>query len=133
MANEQKKTPAFNIDFAFLGPDKRTPEQNLLISTIVRAIYDLHCGDKEFQRTAKRFLFSRSKRVFGFLWMCMKLNLSPDIFLQRYAQDGGKSLSLDHPYIRQRSQTFTSGSSKSASRSLRAASSGFLDGKFRKH
>ena len=132
---------------------ERQPEHRLLISIIVRAVYDLTLGSREDRRSAHDFFMNEevSGDNFTFLWMCEHLNFDPSRFLAKYKESKvarGENLrvAMGVPLKYRRSKTCGTvhkdrrqsgsinvvrhnGRRYSASFKRRFRSSGFLEGK----
>ena len=63
----------------------QTPERNLLVAMIQRAIFD-YMGNREFDReSAAEWLFEDSggSEVFSFDWVCAQLDLEPEVITSK--------------------------------------------------
>jgi hypothetical protein len=66
----------------------RTPERNLLVAMIQRAIFD-YMGNREFDRdSAAEWLFDDTENsdLFSFQWVCSQLDLEPQAITSRVKQ-----------------------------------------------
>lgn len=76
----------------------RIPELKLMSAILYRAIKDLTNEERHIRRSARQFLNSSSKRIYGFIWICRALDLDPN-YLRIYTYDQLTSLSYSlHGY-----------------------------------
>ena len=78
-----------NVDFidTYIN-ESRKPEERLLIAVILRALADFVGPERIHRREAREFLFAHRKKgqkiiKWSFEWMCLILNLNPEIFIKQ--------------------------------------------------
>lgn len=54
---------------------KNSPEKNLLISIVQRAMIDVYCGKPRWERDAINWLTSTKKSEFSYHWICSILQI----------------------------------------------------------
>lgn len=57
---------------------KGSPERNLLMAMLERAILDYVGNNSSEINAAKDWIFSKDKEEYSFIWLCMELDLDPD-------------------------------------------------------
>lgn len=73
----------FNHDVETFQPTVRTPEQNLIIAILYRAVADLGTLDSFIQRQAISYISSKSRRRWGFWWCAKQVNLEVGAFIRK--------------------------------------------------